>query len=149
METLACTEIDGAKMLDSCRCRWFTSSFELDRRKRAKRRMPALAVAEDFEIFEDRRLAHRPREQRTHRGSQQLDQAGQARQARCLRVHLLPELPDPLTALRREAQLGTARNHQTPLKSEEPLIEPPGFPGRFKSPRPAHVHPRVRWSGPS
>src|SRR5664280_1578377 len=68
----------------------------------------------------DRRLAHRPGQQRTHRGSQQLDQEGQAC---CLRVHLLPELPDPLTALRREAQLGSAPDDQTPLKSEESVAQ--------------------------
>jgi transposase len=50
----------------------------------------------------DRRLAHRPRHERTHRSRQQLDQAGQACR---LRVHVVPELPDPFTALRREAQL--------------------------------------------
>ena len=76
----------------------------------------------------DRRLARRPGEQRTHRGGQQLDQAGEACR---LRVHLVPELPDPVTALRREAQLGSAQNdqtgghsenRQTPLISEEPPI---------------------------
>src|ERR1019366_7348048 len=74
----------------------------------------------------DRRLAHRPGEQRTDRGGQQFDQEGEARR---LRVHQFPELPDPLTALRRKAQLGSAQNdqtgchseyRQTPLKSEEP-----------------------------
>src|SRR5664280_2545795 len=67
----------------------------------------------------DRRLAHRPGQQRTHRGSQQLDQAGQAR---CHRVYLLPELPDLLTPLRREARLGSAPDGQTSLmESEEPV----------------------------
>ena len=65
----------------------------------------------------DRRLAPGPRQQRTHRGGQQPDQAGEARG---LRVHVVPELPDPLTALRRQAQLGPAGHGHTPLKSEEP-----------------------------
>ena len=60
----------------------------------------------------DRRLARSPRHQRTDRGGQQLDQASEA----CgLRVHQLPELPDPLTPLRRQAQLGPACNGHTPL----------------------------------
>src|SRR5450759_3141470 len=37
-----------------------------------------------------------------------------------IRVHVVPELSDPLTALRRQAQLVPARHHQTPLKSEVP-----------------------------
>src|ERR1035437_10993159 len=39
-----------------------------------------------------------------------------------IRVHVVPELSDPVTALRRQAQLGPARHHQTPLKSEEPYF---------------------------
>ena len=65
----------------------------------------------------DRRLAPRPRHQRTDRGGQQSDQAGEASS---LRVHVLPELPNPVTALRRQAQLGPAGHGHTPLKSEEP-----------------------------
>ncbi len=67
----------------------------------------------------DRRLAHRSRHQRSHRSSQQLDQAGQAGR---LRLHVVPQLPDPVTALRREARLGSARHDQTPLKSEVPVF---------------------------
>ena len=48
---------------------------------------------------------------------QQSDQAGEARR---LRVHQLPELPDPVTALRREAQLGPARDGHTSVKSKVP-----------------------------
>ena len=66
----------------------------------------------------DRRLARRPCHQRTHRGGQQPHQAGEARR---LRLHVLPELPDPVTALRRQAQLGPAGDGHSPLKSEEPL----------------------------
>jgi len=63
----------------------------------------------------------------TYRGGQQPDQEGEARR---LRVHQLPELPDPVTALRREAQLESARNDQTgshPENRQTPLIseEPP------------------------
>jgi hypothetical protein len=42
-------------------------------------------------------------------------------QAGCFRVHQLPELPDPVAPLRREAQLGPTRHHHTPVKSEEPV----------------------------
>ena len=66
----------------------------------------------------DRRLAHRPRQQRADRGGQQLDQAGEACR---LRVHVVPELPDPVAALRRQAQLGPTRHHHTPVISEVPL----------------------------
>jgi hypothetical protein len=56
---------------------------------------------------------------------QQSDQAGEARR---LRVHQLPELPDPVTALRREAQLGPARDGHTPVKSEVHSMPPiPSF----------------------
>ncbi len=70
----------------------------------------------------DRRLAHRPREQRTHRGRQQPHQAGQAR---CVRIHQLRQLPHPVTALRRQAQLVAARRGQPPVKSEEPAMTSP------------------------
>ena len=40
--------------IELCRCRWTTSSFEHDWCKHAKRRVPALAVVEDLEVFEDR-----------------------------------------------------------------------------------------------
>ena len=50
---------------------------------------------------------------------EQPDQAGEARR---LRLHELPQLPDPVTALRRQAQLGAARDDHTPLKSEAPAI---------------------------
>ncbi len=70
---------------------------------------------------------HHVRPQCLHRSSrpapdkrQQSDQDGEAC---CVRVHELPELPDPLTALRRQAQLGPPRHHHTPLKSEEPLMD--------------------------
>ena len=33
----------------------------------------------------------------------------------------LPEVPDPITALRREAQPGATCHRHTPVKSEEPL----------------------------
>ena len=66
----------------------------------------------------DRRVASSAGEQRTDRGGEQLDQA---REARRLRLHELSELPDPVTALRREAQLGTARDDHTPvLKTHVP-----------------------------
>jgi hypothetical protein len=55
------------------------------------------------------------------KGRQQLDQT---RKARSVRVHQLSELPDPITALRRKAQLGPARDHHTPLKSEVPTPMP-------------------------
>ena len=85
---------------------------------------------------------------RSHRGSQQLDQAGEACR---LRVHQLPELPHPVTALCREAQLGPTRHDQTPLKSEVPPIpdmvdDPPFTCHRASSPwlSPRHQHPRGR-----
>ena len=65
----------------------------------------------------DRGVAPCPREQRTDGSGEQLDQASEACR---LRLHQLPELPDPITALRREAQLGSARHRQTPVKFEEP-----------------------------
>ena len=67
----------------------------------------------------DRRLAYRPCEQRTHGGGQQPDQAGEACR---LRVHVVPELPNQVTALRRQAQLGAALDGQTPVISEVPPI---------------------------
>ena len=66
----------------------------------------------------DRGLAPGSCQQRTDRGGQQPDQVGEARR---VRLHVFPELPDPLTALRRQAQLGPARHHHTPLRSEAPL----------------------------
>ncbi len=87
----------------------------------------------------DRRLAPGPRQQRTHRGGQQLDQAGEACR---LRLHVLPELPDPLTALRRQAQLGSAGNGHSPLISEEPEVvdrhERRRHPGRLGGGRRQH-----------
>ena len=42
-----------------------------------------------------------------------------------LRVHVVPELPDQVTALRRQAQLGAALDHETPVISEVPSMSPP------------------------
>ena len=66
----------------------------------------------------DRGVAPRALHQRADRGGQQLDQA---REARGLRLHGVPELPGQVTALRGQAQLGPARDDQTPLKSEDPI----------------------------
>jgi transposase-like protein len=38
----------------SCRCRWLMAVLELDGCEHAKRRVPALTVVEDLEVFEDR-----------------------------------------------------------------------------------------------
>src|SRR5450759_2468140 len=35
-----------------------------------------------------------------------------------IRVHVVPELSDPVTALRRQAQLGPARNHRSSSRGE-------------------------------
>ena len=56
-------------------------------------------------------------QQRTDRSSQQL---GQAIQACSLRLHLISQLQNQVTALCRQAQLGSARDNHTPLKREEP-----------------------------
>lgn len=48
------------------------------------------------------------------------EQPHQTRQACRLRLHPVPELPDPCPALRREAQLATTRHPHSPLKSEAP-----------------------------
>ncbi len=65
------------------------------------------------------RLAPIPLEQRTDRSDQQLGEVGQAR--RVLASELRP-LPDPFTALRQQAQLGTPRHHRSTMKSEVPII---------------------------
>ena len=44
----------------------------------------------------------------------------QAREARRLWVHVVPELPRQVTALRRQAQLGATRRCHSPLRSEAP-----------------------------
>ncbi len=56
-------------------------------------------------------------QQRTHRGGQQLDQAGQAGG---VWVHVVLELQSAVTALRRQTQLVSARHDHTPVKSEAP-----------------------------
>jgi hypothetical protein len=78
-------------------------------------RMTGPIARKDTEAMEapDRRLARRPGGQRTYRGSQQPDQESEACR---LRVHQLPELSDPIAALRREAQLGPTRHDHAPLE---------------------------------
>ena len=49
-------------------------------------------------------------------------QPDQTRQTRRVRVHQLRQLPHPSPALRRQTQLGTARNPHSDLKREEPLF---------------------------
>ena len=69
-----------------------------------------------------RRLAPRPRVERTNQSSQQPHQTDH------VRLPTVPQLSDPHIALRRETQLGPTRHHHTPLKSEVPYIhriEPP------------------------
>src|SRR5690606_23095382 len=69
----------------------------------------------------DRSVAPSARIERPHRGGEQPDQG---RQAHRVRLHQLPQLPDPHPALRRQAQLGSTphRHAHYPVKSEAPLI---------------------------
>ena len=64
----------------------------------------------------DRRLAPRPRQQRTDRGGQQPDQA---REARRLRLHELPQLPDPRHCSTPASPTGTCsrRSHPAEIRS--------------------------------
>ena len=87
-------------------------------------RLTGPIARKDTEAMEapDRCLARHPGGQRTYRGSQQPDQDSEACR---LRVHQLPELSDPVTALRQEAQLGSAQVHRAgghPEKRQAPLI---------------------------
>jgi len=74
---------------------------------------------DDHEVAHpDRRVARSARLQRADRSSEQPDQG---REAHRVRVHVVPELPDPHPALRRPTQLGPTRHHQpnSPVTSEE------------------------------
>ncbi len=57
--------------------------------------------------------------QRAPDNSEQSDQEGETGS---VRIHQLPQLPNPIITLCRKTQLGTPRNHYTQLKSEEPEI---------------------------
>ena len=61
----------------------------------------------------DRRMAPLPRLQRTHRSDQQ---PRQARQAHSVRDDQLPQLQDPITALRRQTRLGSWRSPHTEIR---------------------------------
>jgi uncharacterized membrane protein len=79
----------------------------------------------------DHHLAPIPRLEWTDRSRQQ---PGQARQASRVQDAEPQPPPHPLTALRRQAQLGPTRNHHPIMKSEVPLdplpLEEDGGPGR-------------------
>jgi len=84
----------------------------------------------------DRCMAPSQVHQRTHRGREQSDQEGQTRH---VRDHELDQLPHPITALRREAELGPPPGPQPTLKSEAPHIVHTSY-GRDASP--AATEPR-------
>ena len=50
------------------------------------------------------------------------EKRGEAHQTHRLRMHTIPQLPDPDPPLRPEIQLAPTRHHHTPLKSKVPVM---------------------------